>query len=345
MAAACALLAVGAPSAYAEKAPTPLEIEQAQARWEDGKKAFDRGDFQRAWLFFKQAYAAYPHPAFLQNLGETELRIGKFVDAARHLARYLRDGRLTQSERDLPTRSLKKASARLGAIVVATDPDVAVAEVRVDGEWVGETPLDDAPWYVEPGEHTVVLHKDGYFDARYTLNVPIGPPTKVLVLLKPIAPVVPAASTVASAKTAGSRVPAVPLRDNPSGPGVRTIVLASEGLVSAAGLAMGIGYLLAANSADEQARFHQANVDAAPVQPPCITPTETLQQECQALHNARSDAKRDRALSAIGFVGAGVSLAALAATALLWKSSAESRSAFRLEVGPGRASATLTWRY
>jgi hypothetical protein len=263
------------------------------------------------------------------------------VESARHLAQYLRRADLEEPERDRAARSLQKASERLGALVVATD--YAAAEVRIDGELVGKTPLEDAPWYVQPGRHTVVVHKDGYFDARHALDVPIGTPTKVVLLLKPIP--APTASAVVGVKSADSRVPAAPVRDERSGSGTRTVVLASEGLVSLAGLAIGIGYLFAATSADEQVGSYQARLHAVPVQPPCMAPVGSLEQDCRGLHSALSDAERDRTISAVGFVGAGVGVAALVTTLLVWKASGENRPAFRVEVGPGRASATVTWRY
>lgn len=337
----CVVLAAGSSNVAGQDAPTAQELQQAQARWNDGRAAFDRGNFEMAWIAFKQAYAAYPHPALLQNLGETELRTGRFVDAARHLSLYLRTGVPTESERKLAARSLTKASERLGAVVVTTD--AAGAEVRIDGELIGKTPSEDAPWYVEPGEHTIVLHKDGYVDGRIVLNVASGPPTKTAVSLKPMP--VPAAPAGGSAEAAAAPSRPGSPRDHDSSSGTRTMVLASEGLVSVAGVAIGIGYLLAGNSADEQGRSYQARVDAAPLQPACSAPTGSVQQDCQALHNAIADRQRDRTISAVGFVGAGLGLAALAATLVLWKQPAQNATPVRVDAGPDRVSAIFTWRY
>src|SRR5262249_13565895 len=85
-----ALLGLHARPLGAQPAPSPHEVQQARNRWDEGKAAFDGGKFEEARIAFKQAYSVYPHPAFLQNLGEAELRTGRVVDAARHLADYLR---------------------------------------------------------------------------------------------------------------------------------------------------------------------------------------------------------------------------------------------------------------
>src|SRR5438046_2562708 len=72
------LMCVCAP-AFAQPAPTPEEVQQAQARWGEGKSFFDSGNYESARLAFKQAYMLFQHPAFLQNLGEAELHCGRLV--------------------------------------------------------------------------------------------------------------------------------------------------------------------------------------------------------------------------------------------------------------------------
>src|SRR5262245_59789765 len=89
---ALAALAVVATSRFAaaQPAPTPEEVQQAQIRWNEGKKYFDAGNYEAARVAFKQAYTVFPHAAFLQNLGEAELRSGRNVEAARHFTAFLR---------------------------------------------------------------------------------------------------------------------------------------------------------------------------------------------------------------------------------------------------------------
>src|SRR6185369_12399263 len=98
-------------SGFAQPAPSPEEVQQAQARWSEGKAFFDAGNFESARVAFKQAYTVFPHPAFLQNLGEAELRCGRSVEAARHLSQFIRNATsATAAQRDAAKNSLKKAS-------------------------------------------------------------------------------------------------------------------------------------------------------------------------------------------------------------------------------------------
>src|SRR5258706_14986323 len=108
--------------AFAQPAPTPEEVQQAQARWNEGKAFFDAGNFEAARVAFKQAYTVFPHPVFLQNLGEAELRSGRNVEAARHFEAFLRTSSSSSgAQRDQARKSLKKAAAKLGSVVVDTN--------------------------------------------------------------------------------------------------------------------------------------------------------------------------------------------------------------------------------
>jgi hypothetical protein len=177
-----AMLCLGTP-AFAQPAPTPEEVSQAQARWSEGKAFYDAGNYESARVAFKQAYTIFQHPAFLQNLGEAELRCGRTVEAARHLSQFIRSGSVgSPLQRDAAKKSLKKASEKLGSIVVETNSEDA--EVRVDDELVGRSPLGSLQWFVEPGSHLVTAHKEGFLDGSEKVDVGPGPPRNVLVKLQ-----------------------------------------------------------------------------------------------------------------------------------------------------------------
>src|ERR1043166_9387559 len=119
-------LVMAGSSLLAQPAPTPEEVQQAQARWGEGKAFFDAGNYESARVAFKQAYTVFQHPAFLQNLGEAELRCGRQVEAARHLSQFIRTANAaTPTQRDAAKKSLKKASETLGSVVVETNTDDA----------------------------------------------------------------------------------------------------------------------------------------------------------------------------------------------------------------------------
>src|SRR6187549_2744232 len=67
------------------------ETEVARQRFLEGVKHYDQKDFDKARLAFLQAYLLKPHPAVLLNLAQSELRAGRFADAAQNFAKYVRE--------------------------------------------------------------------------------------------------------------------------------------------------------------------------------------------------------------------------------------------------------------
>src|SRR6185436_941641 len=128
----------------------------------------------------KQAYTVFPHPVFLQNLGEAELRAGRNVEAARHFEAFLRtSSSVSGAQRELARKSLKKAAEKLGSVVVDTNAE--------DDEIVGRSPLGGLEWYVEPGKHVVVARKEGFLDGAEQVFVPVGRAKTVVVRVQRVA--------------------------------------------------------------------------------------------------------------------------------------------------------------
>jgi tetratricopeptide (TPR) repeat protein len=84
---ACALLLAAAMPARAD-----VETREAHARvlFDQGKEAFDRGEYQSAYDAFKQAYLLSQAPALLYNIATTLHRLERPHDAAETLRAYLR---------------------------------------------------------------------------------------------------------------------------------------------------------------------------------------------------------------------------------------------------------------
>jgi tetratricopeptide (TPR) repeat protein len=352
-----ALAILGIPPASAQPAPTPEEVQQAQARWNEGKAFFDAGNFEAARVAFRLAYTIFPHSAFLQNLGEAELRTGRYVEAARHLAEFLRASSAgSLAQRELAKRSIQKASERLGAILVETN--VNDAEIRVDDDVVGRSPIGSMSWYVEPGPHVVVVRKDG-LEGSKQVDIPMGPPKSVYVRV-PASAAAHEASLSASARSA-SLGPAVAQAGLPS-PGSapmddpaprsdgaavepRTLVLLGGATLTVAAGVLGTIYAL-------KTRSDSTNVTAAllRVQETSSDPSHVCAsamkyeaaQPCQQLAEATSRFDFDRRFRDFALVTTGLLGAATLATLLLWRPpSAAARVSLAVRFGPGRAQVGL----
>jgi hypothetical protein len=328
-----ALLLVAWPGPVAaQPAPTPEEVQQAQARWNEGKTAFDAGNFEAARVAFKQAYTVFPHPAFLQNLGEAELRTGRLVEAARHLSAYLRQpGPIPAAQRDLATRSLKHAAERLGAVVVQSD--VEGAEVKVDDEQVGKTPLGGGPYYVEPGRHTVLLRKEGYADGTQSVDVAQGAPTNVTVEMRPAgAPTVAPPSSVEPS--------AVPAGAPASGPShTREYVAIGGATLTVVGVVVGTVFAVKVGSdsdRQDELKGTLAVFDPAGGSGACLAGgSAATASTCSALAETAQTRSDHANLRNASFIAAGILGAATITTYLLWPR--QSSVVVAPGIGPGQA--------
>jgi len=134
-------------------------IQMARERFQEGVKYYDAKQYARARAAFLQAYALKKHPAVLLNLAQSELRSGYEADAAKHFAQYLREASdATAAERQEAQKGLSTAKASIAEIAVNVDQ--VAAEVYVDGNLEGQSPLP-GPIYLKPGAHNIDARKDG----------------------------------------------------------------------------------------------------------------------------------------------------------------------------------------
>jgi hypothetical protein len=133
-------------------------LEMARERFKEGVAYFDRKQYAKARAAFLQAYALKPHPAVLLNLAQSELRSGYEADAAKHFTMFLREhDAASPSEREAADAGL--ASAKAGVHELTLSADAENADVLLDGESIGRTPLRD-PVFLSPGKHTLEIRKN-----------------------------------------------------------------------------------------------------------------------------------------------------------------------------------------
>jgi hypothetical protein len=317
-----ALLVCGDRASFAEPAPTPEEVQQAQARWREGKAFFDAGNFEAARVAFRQAYTIFPHPAFLQNLGEAELRSLRYVEAARHLAQYLHLSTSgSPAQRDGAKSSLKKASEKLGVIAIETNVDDA--EIRVDDELVGRSPLGSLGWYVEPGRHQVIARKAGYIDGSEAVEVIVGSAKNVYVRLARLVDsgaVVAAAPTDGRGSAEGGRMgaraaPAAAVRQ-PTSSDARTVVLLAGTTLTAAALTVGAIY--AVRTGADSSHLASARTQLADPMGECHDPLPSVKDLCASIVSTNTQLQNDRVARNVSLAVAGALGVVTLSTFLLW---------------------------
>ena len=173
-----------APPAAEGAAPAPPK-NKADALFERGLDAYDKGHFQEASAAFRAAWALKQTFDIAGNLGLVEIKLGKLRDAAEHLAYALKHFPPTDSEDRRAGLQAKFDAARAQIAAVRISAAVTGAEVRVDNARVGATPLA-AEIFVLPGQHTIeVIHPD-FKPASQTIRVEKGATKDVAMTLEAV---------------------------------------------------------------------------------------------------------------------------------------------------------------
>jgi hypothetical protein len=189
---ATTVLATGTASAQSDG-----ETEIARQRFLEGVRHYDQHDYDKARLAFLQAYLLKPHPAVLLNLAQSQLRAGRYAEAAENFAKYIRENPTAEAMSHAKA-AFEEARDKVGEISVEVNQTGAI--INVDGSDVGKSPLPYAV-YMMPGRHTVRATKGG-LSADESLEAIAGQRMYVTIALPEgsrMAPVAGAAAVTAAA--------------------------------------------------------------------------------------------------------------------------------------------------
>jgi hypothetical protein len=237
------------------------------------------------------------------NLGIVEAGLGKWRDAAEHLAFALKNfpANGKPEHRKLGELTLAKALAQVTALTIKTN--VAKAEVFVDGKSVGVSPLPEVV-FLDPGTRTIEAKKPGYSTASRVFEAQKGESSDLTLVLQEQAPPPPPTGT-----------PPTPPPGWKPGPAV----FVPMAVLAAAGIAAGAGLTVAANgkSADERSLGAQVGPSwACAGQPPA-----SIANTCATLQSAGSSRVALSKAAVGSFVAGGVFALGTAGLAL-WRVSA-----------------------
>jgi hypothetical protein len=222
------LLALLALHGTARSQPQPQSADAAQQADEHfwkGKALLKAGNVRGAYEEYKAAFNLRKSFDAAANLGNLELSLGMPRDAAEHLAFSLRNYAptgATAATLDRTRQLLAQARAQVTTLTIQVNVDGA--EVAIDGQVVGRSPIVEEV-YVDPGEHTIEARLVSYPTARVTINPEKGGSQQVALKLDAPAP----------PPTASATTTAPPPSPRPSKP-----------VLIAGGAAAGVGVVLGA---------------------------------------------------------------------------------------------------
>jgi hypothetical protein len=194
-----------------------------------------KGDLEGALVAYKSSLELDETCGAAANLGALELQLGKHRDAAEHLSLATQ---VCEGDSQDPTLAkalvdrLGQARAKVGTIKIHVG--INNLKVWVDGREVDR--LDLGATYVDPGSHAVSATSNGSAVDQKTVTVNAGAVVEV-----ELGPSAPAATVPRTA------FPSSPQPETPAPPTKSPAVLVTGGALATTGVALGIGFTVAAN--------------------------------------------------------------------------------------------------
>ncbi len=178
-------LALATPAMAAHKKTVRAELPAAaRANWDNANTLSGQQDWLRARDEFLRAYEISKNPRVLLNVAVCEKNLHHYHKAAEYLRRELGEGAGTLPKDEV--EAAKGALSALDALVTTLEITVSEpgAEVRVDDDVVGTSPLD-GPVPIDTGPHTVKITKAGFLPARRKIDAVSNRPEHLTVKLDP----------------------------------------------------------------------------------------------------------------------------------------------------------------
>jgi hypothetical protein len=270
--------------------PAPKLLDHADELFEQGATAYDAGRFPEALAKLEQAWELKRTHDIAGNLGVVELKLGKYPEAATHLAWALKHFPPTESDqaRQGFQKEADRARAQSGTLRIRVN--VAGAEVSVNGQSIGKSPLSEGV-YVAAGSVNVVARHDGYADVQQAVAVPKGESRDVSLVL---------AATDGKSERRG--------------------IIPGVVMSGVAGAALITGIVLAVDGANKRADARTGNTAITSAHHSCVANAPNYDASCAELNDTALSAGRSNNAAHGLFIGAGV--AAIGAVAyFLWPSS------------------------
>jgi tetratricopeptide (TPR) repeat protein len=157
----------------------------ADKLFDEAAAAFDAGRYAEAEAKLEQVWALKQTYDVAGNLGVVQAKLGKYAQAAEHLAWAIQHFPLTEPAKARRgfEQELEKARAQSGTLRIQVNVDGA--EVAVNGRKVGVAPVADEV-FIEPGTVSATARRDGYTLAQQSVTVAKGEARTVSLALVPI---------------------------------------------------------------------------------------------------------------------------------------------------------------
>ena len=171
-------------------ATDPQGKTRAQRLLTEGSALYEKNDYAGALEKFTAAYAAYPSPKLMFNIGQADRDLSRPVEALEAFEKFLAGDTHSSPETTAEANSaVAELRSQLGQIRI--DCETPGAEVSVDGKSVGLTPLSKLIW-ATPGRHQITASHENTPPVLEYVDVTVGSVGTVTMQLRP--PAIPVAA-------------------------------------------------------------------------------------------------------------------------------------------------------
>jgi hypothetical protein len=290
-------------NAFAQSEDTRLPTgtsSQTRTLFRKGLASYNAGQVETARQLFLTAWAIQPSADVAMELAQTEMDLGKYVDAAEHLDYALRNftPSINEKMRSIARQAYTDVLRRVAKLNVTVNQDGA--EVLLNSRVVGKTPLPGS-LYTEAGSY-VVQARRGNSSASESLLAEPGKEMPVILALQP------AGGTASDLRTEQEPHHEPLLTSAATHKSLVPVIVG--GAVTILGLATGLGLRIASDSEANNAQRISSRLGIEG-----CTGTNANASTCTALRDSLSKSDRERNWSTAGFV---VGSAAILSTAVYW---------------------------
>jgi hypothetical protein len=337
-------LALGARAARAE--PSAAEISSAKHAFEQAVSLEAERRWAEATLKLREAIAVKDTPGLRFHLAHCELEQGHLVEAAQEYERVselLRQGASAPDVQKLLGPASAALERRIPRLTVELPADLEMPSTALDGKPFPPSELAlGVP--LNPGHHTLRVSAHGREPLERALLLKEGEPVTVRPELLVSAPAAApaAAPSAAAVPSAPSAEPPPPDRGRSS---AKVYLMIGESVLTAAGLAVGIGYRFSASSASDRIVTAQQAIDSAAPGDETACGRAASSPVCANLQSAIDDHDRALVISDVGFITAGVGAAALVTTWLVYPSASSESSGLSVQPSAGLGRVGLIGRF
>lgn len=320
-----ALACVVVGPARAQDVSDDAVVQQAKEHYRQGSEFARNGDWERACVSLKASLELVPHWSTAASLGQCELELGRYADAATHLedaGRWLPFDATEQAHIDA---LLKRARTQVASVDFQVDRGGAT--VSLDGNTVGTAPMA-RPLFVMPGAHVATARAKGKPNVSVRFVVKAGE-------RRTIALTIP--EEASSSQPVDAASPSRARDSGGAGSSTKWIVVGTGAGLAVVAAGAGVVFHQRAAHADEDADVLRSQVGASG----CYEPSKDLASKCRELSDLVDDRHDNQRNATTAWASSGVLAAATAATWLLWPSDTPDTpvvSAFAHPMGLGLAA-------